>query len=609
MKLYSLPVASLLLGSVAASAASSNTLDTVVVTATRTAKTVDQSMASVSVITRQDIEQSQALSVQELLRGVPGVSIANNGGLGKNTSVFLRGTESDHVLVLVDGIKVGSATSGSTAFQDIPLDQIERIEIVRGPRSSLYGSEAIGGVIQFFTRKGGGELKPRISVGAGSDETYQVTAGLSGGGDNSWFNASLSGLNTQGFNSCDGKPSPGGAGCFTVEPDEDGYENQAAALRGGYRFDNGAELDLNWSRALGESEFDGGFQNESDTQQELFGGRFTTALLDNWQVTLLAGRSKDKSDNFKDGVFSSRFNTERDTASLQNDIDLSDAQLLTVGLDYQKDRVVSSTSFAQTQRDNKGLFAQYQLMAGAHDVAFSLRGDDNQQFGHHNTGSLGWGYQLTDGLRAMASYGTAFKAPSFNELYFPGYGNANLNPEQSRSVELGLAGEAAIGHWSANLYQTDIDDLIAYDASIFAPGNVDQARIRGLELAYDTALGAWQLASTLTLLDPENRGSGSNRGNVLARRAQKTLYVDLNRDYGRYTTGVTLNAAGKRYDDLANTRRLGGYSTLDLRVAYDLAEAWTLQGRVNNLFDKEYETASFYNQQGRALFVSLTYAP
>lgn len=607
MKKRCLPAAALLL--LGAHSAFATDLDPIIVTATRTAQTADETLASVTVITREKIERQQASSVQDVLRGVAGLAIANTGGLGKATSVFLRGTESDHVLVLIDGVKVGSATLGTTAFQHIPVEQIERIEIVRGPRSSLYGSEAIGGVIQIFTRKGGGALKPFFSIGGGSHQTYSASAGVSGGGERGWFNVSASGIDTGGFNACDGRPPPGGAGCFTYEPDKDGYRNLSGSLRAGYRFDNGLEMDVRALRAEGKNEFDGRFVNESESVQQILGGTLRFSPADRWHITLTAGRSRDESDNFKDGAFRSRFDTERDTLSFQNDLSFAPDHLLTVGADYQDDRIDSTTAYAVTSRDNTGLFTQYQGRFGAHDVQLSLRRDDNKQFGNRNTGGAAWGYAPSEGLRLTASYGTAFKAPTFNELYFPGFGNPNLRPEESRSFELGLGGKAVWGRWSLNAYETRVDDLIAFDAATWAPVNIDQARIRGLEAVLGTQLGGWDLNTNLTLLDPENRSVGANDGNVLPRRARQSLRLDADRDFGRYRLGATLLAAGKRYDDLANTRALGGYATIDLRAEVALAKDWRVQARVENLFDKDYQTAAFYNQPGRGLYLTLRYQP
>ncbi|NOX09106.1 MAG: TonB-dependent vitamin B12 receptor [Gammaproteobacteria bacterium] len=586
------------------------TLDPIIITATRTAQTADESLASVTVITRNDIERQQAQSVQDLLRGVPGLAMSNNGGAGKATSIFLRGTESDHVLVIIDGIKVGSATSGTFAFQDIPVEQIERIEIVRGPRSSLYGSEAIGGVIQIFTRKGDGAggFKPFFSVGAGSYQTYNTSAGVTASNDKGWFSLAANAQNTEGFNACAGILS---AACFTVEPDKDGYRNTSTSLRAGYRFDSGLEIDAHALRSNSNTEFDGGFVNESTSVQQVLGTTLRYSPMDIWQSSLAIGRSRDDSDNFKDGAYKTRFNTERDTISWQNDISIGGGQLLTLGVDYQDDKVDSSTAYVINSRDNKGFFAQYQGMFNAHDLQLSLRRDDNEQFGGNTTGGLAWGYALNNDTRLTASYGTGFKAPTFNELYWPadpvwgGGGNPALQPEKSRSLELGITGRASLGRWALNVYETRIKNLI----SGWPPVNVNDARIRGLEAVLGTQLIGWDVDANLGLLDTENRAVGANFGNVLPRRAKQSLRVDVNRQFGLYRFGASLFAEGKRYDDTANTRRLGGYATLDLRAEYLFVKDWRVQARIENLLDKDYNTAAFYNQPGRGLYVTLRYQP
>ena len=581
----------------------------IAITATRTTEKVDDALASITVITRKDIERQQATSVQDLLSGLPGVSITNNGGPGKVTSVFLRGTESDHVLVLIDGIKVGSATLGTTALQDIPVDQIERIEIVRGPRSSLYGSEAIGGVIQIFTRKGGGTLKPFFSIGGGSYNTYTASAGVSGGGKHGWYSINTSGIDTRGFNACNGKPSPNGAGCYTYEPDKDGYRNLSGSLRAGYAFENGLKIHALALRTTGKTEFDGSYVNESRTVQQVIGTTLHFSPLDIWQINLAIGRGRDESDNFKDGTFQTRYDTGRDTISMQNDLTITDNDLLSLGLDYQYDRVDSTTAYAVTSRDNKGLFAQYQGKFTNSDLQLSVRRDNNQQFGEYTTGGLGLGFALSKTMRLTSTFGTAYKAPTFNDLYYPGYGNSNLQPEESHSFELGLSGQIDSGKWSLNAYETRIYGMIAFDSSTYAPANIDQARIRGIEAVLTTQLKDWTVNTYLTLLNPENRSSSATSGNILPRRSKQSLRIDVDRQFVRYSYGTTLRAVGRRYDDLANTRELAGYAIIDLRAEYTLAQNWQLQARIENLLDKAYETAALYNQPGRSLFVTLRYQP
>lgn len=578
-----------------------------IITATRTAQTADAALAAVTVISRKDIEQQQARSVQDLLRGIPGISIANNGGMGKTSSIFMRGTESDHVLVMIDNIKVGSATSGTTAFENIPIDQIERIEIVRGPRSSLYGSEAIGGVIHIFTRKGGGSgFRQHLNFGGGSFGTYEGSTGMSYNSAQGWLNLTASGIGTRGFNACSGSDS---AGCFTNEPDRDGYRNVAGSMRAGYRFQNGLEIETNFMQSAGKTQFDGSFVNKAVLMQQVVGGVIRYSPIHFWNVNVISGSSREDSDNFLGTAFQSRFNTVRDTVSVLNNFTITKDHLLTIGMDYQRDHVKSTEAFTVLSRTNWGVFAQHQANIAAHNLLFSIRHDDNQQFGRHVTGNAGWSYPLSDKFLLLANFGSAFKSPTFNELYFPGFGNTNLRPEDSRSFEFGTRGKTDWGNWSVNAYETRIDNLIAFDASIFAPGNIDQARIRGIEGVFNTEIRGWLLNTNLTLLEPINRGSGLNRGNILPRRAEQSFRLDLNRQFGRYALGAILLVEGERYDDLANTRKLNSYAKFDLRAEYILNKQWRLQGRIDNVSNEHYETAAFYNQAGRSFFAMFRYQP
>ncbi|SEN44822.1 TonB-dependent vitamin B12 receptor [Nitrosomonas marina] len=589
----------------------------VTVTATRTAQTPDAVLASMTVITRKDIVRQQARSVHDLLRGTPGINIVNNGGPGKSTFMQMRGTETDHILVLIDGIKVGNATSGTTPFENIPIEQIERIEIVRGPRSSLYGSEAIGGVIQIFTRKGDGKpgLKPTFSFGGGSYGSLNGSVGLSGNSKQGWFNLTASGRGTEGFNSCSGSAT---AGCFSgnPDPDRDGYRNVAGSANAGYRFKNGMEIGLNFMQSDGKTQFDAsdpfpGFlsPNKSELQQQVFGGTFKFSPLEFWRFNLIAGRSKDYLDSFNGRILTSRFNTVRDTISLLNDFTVHKDHILTIGMDYQNDRVDSTEAFTVTSRNNWGVFTQHQASIASFDGQLSGRVDVNEQFGTRLTGGVGTGYKITDSVRLLANFGTAFKAPTFNELYYPISGNPNLNPERSRSLEFGLRGRMDWGDWSLNVYETRVNELIAFDSDSFEVDNINQARIRGLEAVFNTQIKGWMFNSNLTFLDPENRSSDSNYGNVLPRRARQSFRLNADRQFGKYLVGTMFLAEGERFDDLANTRKLDSYVKFDLRAEYQLSKHWRIQGRIENLFNEHYETAAFFNQPGRNFFAMLRYQP
>ena len=578
----------------------------IIVSATRSAESADDTLASVTVITREDILLQQARSLPEVLTGVPGLTWSSNGGAGHTTFAYLRGTESDHMLVLIDGIKVGSATSGTTSFQDIPLDQIERIEVVRGPRSSLYGSEAVGGVIQIFTRQARGPITPAFSIGVGTYNTRHVTLSAAAGNAKNWFSFGAEGLTTDGFNACAGSLTNA---CFTIEPDDDGNRTSSLSARAGHRYSATTEADVQWSRTRSQTYYDGSFSNESRSMQQRASTRLRFAPVDNWLASIVTGRSWERLDTYQDGTYGGTFNTRRDSLSLQNDFTLGPTQLLTAGVDYNGDDITSSEAYTVTSRDVRGLFAQHQGAFGAHDVQAALRSDDNSQFGRHHTGSAAWGYAINPAQRVFVSYGTAYKAPSFNELYYPGFGNAELNPETSRTLETGLRGSARAGQWSVAIYQTTVADLISYDASINAPNNLDKARLSGAEATLAKRLLAWNIKSALTLLDPENRSADDNYGKVLPRRAERALRIDADRSMGVYTFGATWFGQSQRYDDLANTIKLGGYATVDIRGGYTLAKDWLLQARVVNIFDKFYETAYYYNQPGRMLDVTLRYQP
>lgn len=587
-------------------------LDPLVVTATRTAETADETLASVTVVQREEIDRRQSKSMTEVLRGLPGVATSRSGGPGQPTSVFLRGTESDHTLVLIDGIKVGSATLGSVPWQNIPVEQIERVEVVRGPRSSLYGSEAIGGVIQIFTRRGRvGPLTPRLNLGAGTYNSIRTSGGVSAGNERAWFDASLGFEQTQGFNACRGEPLVGG--CFVDEPDKDGYTNKNGGFRGGWQVADWLSLEADLLRSEGEVDYDGSIfaGNRSKTALQVARLRGVAQPLPGWTSTLDLGRSWDASKVFSDELFLNRFDTRRDQFGWQNDIEIAADQLLTVGVDYQHDEVSTNPAYDEDARDNTGVYGQFLGRFGAVDTQLSLRQDDNSQFGGHGTGNAALGYNFANGLRVTGSYGTAFKAPTFNELYYPGFGNPDLSPEQSWSAELGVSGTHPWGRWAANLYQTNIDDLIATTlvGTLYRPENVDQARIRGLELWTEAELSGWLLDANLTLLDPRNESDGPDDGNLLPRRPEQTFRLDADRRFGRIGVGGTIFVSGRRFDDAANRLRLDGYSLLDLRADYAFSDALRVQAQVENLLDEDYETAAYYNQPGRTLFVTLLYQP
>ncbi len=593
---------------VSASSHAADPLGEVVVSATRSAESVDETLAAVTVITREDIERAQVVSVPELLnRYVPSVDFSTGGGEGKVSSLFLRGTESDHVLLIIDGVRMGSVTLGTAPWQHLSASMIDKIEVVRGPRSSLYGADAIGGIISITTRKGS-VGQTHGSIGGGSFATKKASAGTTLGNENTQFSINAAYLDTDGF---DAKVSN--------NPDDDGYTRKSLDLSLRHAFNDKVDIALSALRATGETDYDG-FGDNGDsfanpggaptryyskfTEQNL-SLSFNAQINDLWTTQVILGESRDDSEAFDS--FPGYYNTTRSQFSWQNDVGFANGSLLTLGADYLNDEVDSHQAYAETSRDNVGLFAEYQLQIGAHDVQFSLRQDDNEAFGTHTTGGVSVGHPLGSKARLIASYGTAFKAPTFNELYYPNYGNPDLKPEESDTLELAVTADIGGGRLAARLFRTDLDNLISavlVDPANFTyqAQNIDKARIDGLELEWQQTMMEWDVRTSFTLLDPVDRETDK----TLASRVKQTFKFNADRSFGNYSVGGTLIAQGKRAAGTYSSA-LAGYETLDLRFGYRFNQHLQLKAQVNNVLDRQYQTRDGYNTADRNVMVSLSY--
>lgn len=583
----------------------------VVVTATRTAQTADESLSSVSVISREDIERTQATSLPELLSRVQGVDFTQNGGRGKASSLFIRGTNSDQIIVLIDGVRVGSATLGTTSFEGLPLDSVERIEVVRGPRSSLYGADAIGGVIQIFTRESEG---PRASVGFGSNEYGRFSAGYGRQGDSSGFSIDASAEDTEGFDAQEND-----CPFCADEPDDDGFESANVSLRGRQEITDDVELSGSLLVADTENEFDGNFQNSGEQRQTVATGKVDWHVTDRWDSKLSIGRSTDDTDNFLDGDDASFFETERTDISWQNDITVGDAQLVTVGVDVLNDRIDTSNDFDVEERETTGVFVQHQWTGLNWNTQASVRresfddGFDNpsvgsDEFDDQTTGSIAAGYRIREGLRAFGSYGTAFKAPSFNQLFFPGFGNPDLDPEDSKSYELGLRGRAGAVNWEVAAYRTVIDNLIAFNVATSAPENIDEATINGIEVGIDASLDDWQISANADFKEAKD-SEGDNEGNQLPRRSERGYNAGVTHFAGAWTFGVDVTHEGPRFDDVGNFTPLSSYTLVDLRASWAFAPDWQARFKVENAGDADHTIVDTYKTGGRMFLFQLDWQP
>ncbi len=612
----------------------------VLVTASRETESLDEALWSSDVLTRPDIEASQSLSLQSLLAQLPGVQYDNTGGLGKQTSLFVRGMNSDQTLLLIDGMRVGSATTGLPPIELIPVDQIERIEVVRGPRSTLYGSDAMGGVIQVFTRGGAQSgFSAEASATGGTYSTFNEALDLRGGLGPVWLGASGEVLHTGGFEACPGLPVQGQppADCFGGPADHDGYLNRSGSFTAGVRLAEGWTAAFDSLLTSGHTDFDGSYSDSTEFTERVTSVHLDGRITDRWTLHAMGGRNVDDANDFLAGAPVDRYETRRDMASLQLDGTVVPALRVVAGSDWYGDRVgavqifddvASPILFARTSRDTTGTFLELHGATGRVTELAGVRYEHNTQFGDHVTEDVGAGWRLARHYRLTATWGTAFHAPTFDDLYYPSFpgfpppSNPALKPEVSRSVELGLEGRWDTFRWSVHAYQTNIHDLITYLPPDYTPINLDEARVRGAELEGQWRHGAWILSGQVTGLDPVDRspataGNPSTYGNLLPRRAQSSASLDVRRTlWSRVSLAARGRWEGRRFDDLANSVPLGGYFLLDLLADASFGDGWSLEGRIANALGRTYYTAAnenppnpitYYNQPGRELDLTVRY--
>lgn len=577
------------------------TADEIVVTAARTAQTADETLASVSVITRKEIETTQAETVVDLLQHYAGIDAVRTGGPGQQTSIFMRGTNSDHTLVLIDGVPVSSINTGSYQWENLSLNEIERIEIVRGPRSALYGSEAIGGVIQIFTRK---EKQVTTEAIAGSFDTYG--ANFSGGfGDKTKIRINASHKQAVGFSAKNSTAS------YDYDPDNDGYTHKSIGIGLASNISDSATFDMYAHRSELDNEYDIGTSN---TKQDLVTARLNLTPSTKAAYRISAGSYQDVLSSYESSS-SSKITTRRLTAGVQTDRQLGNNSMLVLGLDYRTDQGInydlggSSTVFDK-KVDNTGSFINWQKKKSSGSLELAARVDSHSQFGTHATGQAAWGKNLANNRKLYLSLGTGFKAPDLNELYHPGYsggsyaGNSALQPEESRSFEIGIKRSEAGLKRSIDLFYNQIDNLIAYEGTNNQAINVSKALTYGLELAQKQQRGKWTIDSQLTL----QRAIDESKGTALLRRPNEKLSVRVIRHLNNNSSAMIetlLSGGAVDYGPVS----LGSYGVVNAAYNRELNTKWRFSVRLNNLFDRKYEVADGYNTTPRSFLVNLSYRP
>lgn len=587
----------------------------VIVTASRIEQSVEKTLASVTVLDRKDIERAAAPSLADLLRRQAGIQYVTSGGRGSNSSLYLRGTNAGHVLVLVDGVRVGSTTLGAASLENYSLDQIERIEIVRGPRSSIYGSEAIGGVIQIFTKKSAEPL--RVSVGAGTDKTVDHAVTLSGASDRSRHAVTLTYEESDGFdNGTQDDALIGGRYNF----DEDAYRNAGANLNFSHMISERVSVDGMYLNNEGKTEFDPGAYGPDAApyteNDNTVAGLGATIDLEPLEVKAQVARSEENSDTF--GSRQNFIDSTKNQGLLQMGTATDALGTLVGGVEYVDELVESSEAYSETGRAVFSGFAQAQKELGKVALQLGARHDDNEQFGSKKTGNAGVGFAVSDSMQLYSTYGSAFKAPTFNDLYWPAddysAGNPDLEPETSHTAEIG-------GKWFASnqsvdlaLYKSKVKNLIQWAADenyFYSPENVNNVVIKGLEASYGFKANQWLFDTQLALTHARDEMTDE----PLLRRADRTLSTSLDYDFSPFALGATWFVSSARedsaYDDMGNPYRisLGGYSTLDLRASYRVSPALQLKATVENVSDKEYVLADGYNTAGLGGMLYVIYTP
>ncbi len=588
------------------------------VIATREPTPLDQVTADVVVIDAQRIRDSAADSVEDLLRREAGVQVSRNGGPGHAASALIRGGGSQSTLVLVDGVRIGSATLGSVSLDAISLSQIERIEVLRGPGSSLYGADAVGGVVSITTRRGEGPASLSAHLAGGEHSSREgdvVVSGASAGFD---YSASLSAEHSDGVSTL--RP---GDRFGNYSPDRDGYTRRTAQARLGYTVAPGHRVAISVIDARLKSQYDsseyGGPPNFAQDPSPNFRSRLNTHVASLsydgtinpfWTTRVQVALNED---NSLDGAnFPDRFITRRDQFTWQNAFKFSVQQQVVAVLERLEERAQSASFAANESRHNNAVGLNYAGRFGAHLLSADVRYDDNSVYGGNTTGRLGYGYDIGHGFTARALVGTTFRAPSFNDLFYFGYGVDTIRPEKGRSAEVGLNWRDGDSNASVTLYRNRVRDLINYEPDrSFCPANpsynfgcarnVDRARLQGATLTAGHRIGGFSLRGTMDLLSAKDTRTRER----LIRRANHQEALAADYQFDAWSVGATLVTLGNRIE---SSKRLGGYSTLDLQARWRFTPQWQLEAKLLNVADRDVESARDYRALGRQAWIGVRYS-
>ncbi|MES2413747.1 MAG: TonB-dependent receptor [Pseudomonadota bacterium] len=596
-----------------------------IVTATRSEQAVGDVVADVSIIERNELDRAGAVGVADVLARVPGIEITRNGGAGSNTSLFIRGGETRQTVVLVNGVRVDSqTTSGGPSWNSIPLAQIDRIEIVRGPTSAVYGSDAVSGVVQIFTKKGEGSFAPVIALQAGSYATRRIDLSASGSVDAFDYSFGISEGASGGFNA---RPAPAAT---VLNLDADGYKARSANTRLGFQVNTRHRLEATVLQSISDSQYDGGRSTAGDgntaavnlaiarrtdyrriSSLQVFGLQGLSNWTDRYSTKLVVSSSTDKGEENIGGAVDQ---TQIASVLFQNEYRIG-SHLLTAAFENRRDKFLLTTApRVDRSKSQTGASAGYSWSGSGHTVQFNMRRDRDSEFGGKTTGAAAYAYAITPQVRLSASAGSSYRVPTLYQR-FSQYGVANLRPESGRNTEYGVKYQEGSTSAGIVMYRNRVKDLLTFLSGAQATGcptpalgcysNTAQAEYSGVTLNGEGRVGGVRLYGSLDMQNPRDL----TQNKQLARRARQHAVIGAEAQAAGWRYAADALLSQKRFDTIANTTELPGYALLNLSVSTQISRDLKFTAKLDNAMDKVYQTAIGYAMAGRALYVGLTWAP
>ena len=599
----------------------------VFVTATRTSIPKKNVIADITLISEEEIKLAGSSSLPELLQRQPGIEISNNGGQGKVSTLFLRGASSTHSVILLDGIRIDSATAGLTAIENIPLSQIEKIEIVRGPASSLYGQDAIGGVIQIFTKKGLNGFKPYISFGYGKYNTSIAQGGIRGGDDTTSYAINLSSQNSRGFSAFEPNTNPA-ATANIYNLDKDGYRNKSVSASLSHKINEKLDINFQYFLSQGKNKYDNRYANwdpsidwKNTQDQESLSGTVNSQLTNYWKSSFRVGLGIDdyvEKQRYISGAtreVDNVYKTIQNQITWQNDLILPLGSLVLLYDKLDQKINVTDTSYSKKDRQNDAYMIGYNLNQANHNFQANVRKDFNSVYRDATTGNIGYLYAMNSNWSIASSFGTAFRSPTFNYLYAGSYANPDLQPEKSKNIEAQLKYQSDAEFFSFVTFKNKITDFIISDGTTgYRPYNINTAEIYGATVSSSHFMNHFQVKSSFTVQSPMNESADK----YLPRRSNFFGTVGLNYFIQNWNLGFEATGSGNRYNDAANLFNIPGYIKTNLFADYQITKNLTMNARVDNVLGKNYTyayegnptTDGFrYQTPSQSFFISLRYEP